>query len=555
LTTQEHAASAATRMRQGLRARWARLDASDAVAAGLLAGLLALVFLTVDDYAISNDEGLQQRYGELIIAYYASGFADRALFHLDNLYLYGGLFDIVAIFLQRLLPFDPYEIRHVLSALIGVGGIAATWATARLVAGPRAGLAALAVLASCGVWYGGMFNHTKDIPFAAAMAGATYVLLRLTRDLPRPRPLHVVTFGLLLGAALGIRVLGLLLLGYAAAAILSALTRQRHVDPAQSIHFIVRSVLIVGIAVVVGYIVMIAAWPWAAQEPLNPIRGLLAFGDFKYRISTLLNGQIYLMANVPRWYVPTYLLIKLPMVLLVGALAGLLWMLPQPHAKPSAEATLRRHELTLIAFTAFFPLACEVLYRGPAFTGMRHFLFVVPPLAVLAGAGWSALISMLQQRKPVLAGAAVAMLAAGIGFDVTTLARLHPHQYMHFNALVGGLEGAAGRYATDYWVNILPEAVDDLEAFLSRTKAKPTPMARYTVAVCGERLPFEKEAGPQLQWANSWNDADFFIAPTHMNCDRALDGTVIVTIERLGVPIGVIKDRRALKNSGIAARK
>ena len=32
-----------------------------------------------------------------------------------------------------------------------------------------------------------MFNHTKDIPFAAAMMGATFFLLRAARDLPRPR--------------------------------------------------------------------------------------------------------------------------------------------------------------------------------------------------------------------------------------------------------------------------------------------------------------------------------------------------------------------------------
>jgi hypothetical protein len=553
--TTGRAANAATRLQHELRARWTRLDASDAVAKALLAALLALVVLTSDDYAISNDEGVQHRYGELIIAYYASGFTDRALFHFDNLYLYGGLFDVVAIFLQRLLPFDAYEIRHLLSAAIGVGGIAATWATARLVAGPRAGLVALAVLASCGVWYGGMFNHTKDIPFAAAMAGATYVLLRLARDLPRPRPLHVVTFGLLLGAALGIRVLGLLLLGYAPVAVLLALMRQRDLGLAQAAHFIVRSALILGVAAVIGYLVMIAAWPWAAQEPLNPFRGLVAFADFKYRIRTLLDGQIYLMGDVPRSYVPTYLLIKLPIVLLLGALAGLILALPQPQTKPGAEATLRRHELMLVAFIAVFPLACEVIYHGPAFTGMRHFLFIVPPLAVLAGAGWDALISMLQQRGRIVAGTAVALLTAGIAFDASTLARLHPHQYMYFNALVGGLEGAAGRYATDYWVNILPEAVDDLEAFLDRTNASRGPTARYQVAVCGERLPFEKEAGPQLQWANTWNEADFFIAPTHMNCDRALDGTVIARIERLGVPIGVIKDRRGLKIRDLAVKK
>jgi hypothetical protein len=35
-----------------------------------------------------------------------------------------------------------------------------------------------------------------------------------------------------------------------------------------------------------------------------------------------------------------------------------------------------------------------------------------------------------------------------------------------------------------------------------------------------------------------------------MNCDRNLDGKVIATIERLGVTIGVVKDRRAIRAHG-----
>ena len=46
--------------------------------------------------------------------------------------------------------------------------------------------------------------------------------------------------------------------------------------------------------------------------------------------------------------------------------------------------------------------------------------------------------------------------------------------------------------------------------------------------------------------APGWLEADFFIAPTQMNCDRLVDGRVIATIERFGVPIGVVKDRRGL---------
>ena len=154
------------------------------------------VLLLYRDYAISNDEEVQHRYGEMILAYYASGFTDTQLFHFRNLYLYGGLFDIVAVLLGRVLPFDVYVIRHVLCALIGIGGIAAAWATARLIAGPRAALFAAMALAFCGPWFGSMFNHTKDIPFAAAAIGATYFLIRAARALPQPRLADILGFGL-----------------------------------------------------------------------------------------------------------------------------------------------------------------------------------------------------------------------------------------------------------------------------------------------------------------------------------------------------------------------
>src|SRR4029079_11785173 len=110
----------------------ARCDPHDIAIVALLAALLVIALLTYRDYAISNDEGVQHRYGELIIAYYRSGFADQALFKLDNLYLYGGLFDVSLIFLGHILPFDQYELRHLVCALIGIGGIGFAAATARM---------------------------------------------------------------------------------------------------------------------------------------------------------------------------------------------------------------------------------------------------------------------------------------------------------------------------------------------------------------------------------------------------------------------------------------
>ena len=142
---------------------------------------------TFRDYAISNDEGVQHHYGELILDYYASGFKDHSVFNFENLYLYGGLFDIIAVGLAHLAPgrslrTAPYPVRADRHRR-----------DRRRPRRPRDRSRARAPACSrrsrscvCGAWYGTMFNHTKDIPFAAAMMGATLFLIRIARRLPSP---------------------------------------------------------------------------------------------------------------------------------------------------------------------------------------------------------------------------------------------------------------------------------------------------------------------------------------------------------------------------------
>ena len=537
-------------------ARWrrgplARLDGYDLAAALLFGTLIVLVGLTFRDYAISNDEEVQQRYGEMIVAYYTSGFVDQALFHFRNLYLYGGLFDLAAVGLEKLIPLDTYEVRHLLTALTGIGGIAAIWATARAIAGPRAGLLAAAALAVCGTWYGAMFNHTKDIPFAAAMMGGLYLLVLIGRELPRPRWRLIALFGLVCGCALGIRVLGVFLVSYAACAVALHAPIGRGMPWRKAVVFAARSAVPLAAAFVIGYLIMIATWPYAALAPLNPLRAMTTFVDFNYPIETILAGHVYDMGDVPRWYVPTYLAIKLTLWLLGGAgLALVLAVLPQRGGGATDNAW--RKETALVAFAAFFPLICEVAVDGPAFTGLRHFFFTVPPIAVLAGIGLNGLLYRLENLHRLAAAAAAAAIVIGLGWNAITLYRLHPDEYLFYNPLVGGLAGASRNYVTDYWVNMMPEAVSDLEHYLDRTEGKARVRHHYLVAVCSERVQFEKEADSRLEWTRDFDRADFFIAPTHMNCDRARKGKIIATVERLGVVIGVVKDRRPITHPNFA---
>jgi hypothetical protein len=525
------------------------IDRFDLAFALLIMALLLLVGATFREYAVSNDEGLQHHYGELIVAYYKSGFTDKSVFDFGNLYLYGGLFDVIAVLLAHVLPFDPYDIRHVMCAVAGIGGVAATWATARMIAGPRAGLLAGLALALCGVWYGSMFNHTKDVPFASAMMGATFFLLRAARDLPDPRRRDILWFGILLGAALGLRATGLLMVCYAVALIGIRSWSIRQQDLRRFARLSVRSLVHFIPAFALAYVIMIASWPWASVAFLNPARAIFAFAHFHYPIRTIIAGQVYSMSDVPRWYEPDYLAIKLPLFVLLGAGAALLSAARSAAMRSdNLAANARLQEIGTLFFVIVFPLACQIIGRGPSDTGLRHFLFVVPPLAALAGIGVDTFLSGVEAKARTLGFVALAGVTAALVWDVTILVRLHPYEYLFYNSLVGGLEGASRRYVTDYWVNIMPAAVKDLETYLDQTDTHANPLrpAHYTVAVCGERVSFENEADRRLQFTPDWSHADFFIAPTHMNCDRVLRGRIVNVIERVGVPIGVVKDLRGI---------
>jgi len=302
-----------------------------------------------------------------------------------------------------------------------------------------------------------------------------------------------------------------------------------------------------------AYLIMILAWPWAALSPLNPIRGLFAFSEFHYAIRTVFAGHVYEMANVPRTYVLGYVLIRVPLITLAGALIAMLSFLGLCFDQDSKR---QYRDIALLSLTVIVPLACQVAFRGPAFTGIRHFLFLLPPLATLAGIAFSEILARLEMRRWLATGA-IALMSACFLWEAATLVRLHPYENLSYNSLVGGLNGAFRRYDLDYWFNSMPEAIHQLETYIRERKPLETSqdLRVYSVAVCGERLPFDQTVTlPQLHWdfKSEWNESEFFIAPTHMNCDRDLDGEIVGVVERFGVPIAYVKDRRSIVNRPMA---
>ena len=109
-------------------------------------GIVAVVALaTFRDYGLSWDDYAHSEYGDLLVAFYASGSPTSALSWIS---LYGGGFDLLAALAAKALPFTVFETRRLLGAAIGVLGLFVTWRAGRRIGGPPAGLIALILLAT-----------------------------------------------------------------------------------------------------------------------------------------------------------------------------------------------------------------------------------------------------------------------------------------------------------------------------------------------------------------------------------------------------------------------
>ena len=95
----------------------------DRLALGALALVAVIAALTFRDYGLGWDDYTHSQYGELLLAFYASGFKDTRALSFVNLYLYGGGFDMAAALLAKILPFGLFETRRLLGAAVGISAL------------------------------------------------------------------------------------------------------------------------------------------------------------------------------------------------------------------------------------------------------------------------------------------------------------------------------------------------------------------------------------------------------------------------------------------------
>jgi Dolichyl-phosphate-mannose-protein mannosyltransferase len=515
----------------------------DVVAWLVLCAALVVVCATFRDYGIPWDAQGEAEYGELLIRFYTSGFADHSAFNFVNFRFYGGGFELPAALLARISPFAVHETRHLFCALLGLFGLAATWRLARRLGGARAGALAAGMLLLNPSWYGHGFINARDIPFGAGVVTSLLLTLRALEELPRIRWRTRIALGVVIGFTVSVRVGGVLALLFLAVPIALWLLGRARSGAARS--DVARELARIAAALAsiagVAYCVMIVFWPWAALSPLNPLRALLMFSRFPFEANVLFGGALVPARDLPAAYLPVQFLVRSPESLLAGlALAAAFGCIALRRGL-SQLLELQRLKLVAVGFAALFPFVYFVLLRPVAYNGMRHFLFVIPPLSVLAALAFD---RSLRVKSPAVRSALAVGLALAALAQTRALIALHPDQYTYFNRLAGGPRGAHGRFELDYWGTSLEEATDLLVGELEDDIPRPAAHRPYKVYVCGNVWSASTFFPNWLVPVERIEQADFQIAIDNFFCKHAKGSRRVAEVAREGAVLSYVEDLR-----------
>jgi len=526
--------------------RWLLHVDAQLVSRLVLLVLTALVFKTFRDYGVSWDEHVQNTYGHRLLSYYLSGFRDQSAFHLSNLRYYGGAFDLIAAILNTVSPFGEYETRHLLGGVVGVVGAIGVWRLARLLAGERAGFFALALTALTPLIYGHSFINPKDAPFASALVWSIYYICRTIMELPRPRRATVFGLGVALGLALGTRVVAVIVLLYGVPAFFAySLGRYRECRDARVVGRELVNLLATLLPAVPCVLALAAVfWPWVAKSPGNLDTAVRLFSHFPWHGKVLFNGQLFKAAHLPATYLAKLIALQMPEVVLLGLLAAAGFGIRAAFEGGWRSLTDPRSLCYSVLLAAVLvPLLHFIVARPLVYNGIRHYLFMIPPLIVLAGIGMDRAYSWVRSHGVWPARGFAALFAVAAGVQIAIMVELHPDEYIYYNVFAGGVSGAAGRYDLDYWGLSLAEATRDLERVVAREQPKADGQP-WRVYVCGDRMSAAYFFAPGLHYTQDIGDADYAVAIRSGQCGDEIKGPVLLEVKRGGAVLSYAADLR-----------
>lgn len=408
------------------------------------------------DFGQSGDEDVEITYGQDIYNYFFNG-DKTALYYPEDVrsplqHLYGGMFNLIAEIIHQANPsWHIVDVRHVLGAFCGAllmifTGLLCYQFTQKKWHWALLGL--LFITFSPRIFGESMFNG-KDIPYAMCFAITIYYLLKLIEQINTNHKIIKPIIGITIGIAIaiGVRTAGaVIVLGYIGVYcflyyLINSNDRKLLLENnGKNIKKLIGGLLV---ATIVGYGIALFTWPFGLQAPLsNLLKSFEEMSNRQVDIRVLYDGRYIGSRFLPWQYEFNWIMITNPIIVLISALA----MIPLFFLiKKRFGAFIP----IILLFSILFPILYMIYKDSTLYDSWRHVFFVYPFIVVAAIICLDSITSVLKNKMQY-----IPYIVAIIGL-LPTMAwtiKEHPNQYTYFNSLVGGPEGAEGKYDLDYYL-------------------------------------------------------------------------------------------------------
>jgi hypothetical protein len=255
------------------------------------------------------------------------------------------------------------------------------------------------------------------------------------------------------------------------------------------------------------------------------------------------DGRFWPAQELPFYYIPYWLMRTVPDLILVLLVSGVVLGVVMLRKRLTERGwhvgmELLHAPVSVLVFAALFPLAYIIWTNPTLYDGLRHSLFLLPPMAVLPA------LSLEWALRRIEAGGQrrIAILVAWGAFAAVVLVvinmiALHPYQYVYFNQISGGLPAAYHRDETDYWGLSHKEAAEWLNDYVEQND--PSGEKLYRVHLRYSRWMLKEHLNEQrFELTPERRGADFFVSITRFNLHTSYpDAEVLHIVERQGVPL------------------
>jgi hypothetical protein len=466
--------------------------------------LFFIISITVlKDYGLSWDEKTQWKAnGEIAVAYMINPGQNREMLLRSTEKYHGPAFEIVLVVCEKILHLKDtravYLMRHVLTFLtFFVAVICFYFLCKRCLKNWKLALIGCIFLVLSPRIFADSFYNSKDLPFLSFFIFGMYFLLLFHEQ---PTYKNAIIYGIVSAFAIDIRIMGILLpvtsLFFFVTDVLYAFlyNKKERLYVKQFILFNVCLVLFI-----------IAFWPVLWEGPIHHFsEGFKEMRKFPWTGAVLFRGDTIYATNLPWNYLPVWIAITTPVPYLLLFLIGILFISYTSLCAP-LNLIFYKKEQQLLLICSILTLTVVIIFKSVVYDGWRHVFFIYPSVIIILLYGLIVLYKWSRKKKELM----MLGLSLLIGYNLVTMMRLHPHEYVYFNIFAGkNMNEVKKNFELDYFGVSSKEA---LEFILKNDTSAVISMypEHYPQEINIDFLPKEQRDRIKL---TAFKDATYFIA-------------------------------------------